>query len=128
MIKAVNSQLFRFGLVGGIAAATHFCLVILLVNKFNLLPLIANIFAFFIAFFVSLFGHQYWTFHTSNVTLSTSVWRFFTVAGLGLLFNECLFFLLLTVLHLYYPLALFIVLLIVPPVTFICSKYWVFCK
>src|SRR5438105_4628008 len=55
-------QLFRFGITGLCCAAIHFFLVILLVQTQHILPLIANVYAAFISFQCSYWGHRLWTF------------------------------------------------------------------
>lgn len=52
--------------------------------------------------------------------------KFFLVSGLSFCLNESLYAIFLEELHLYYSVALALVLLIVPPVTFILSKLWAF--
>jgi putative flippase GtrA len=54
-------QLARFGVVGVAAMTVHWLVVMVLV-PLGLLPLIANMIAFAIAFNVSYIGHRNWTF------------------------------------------------------------------
>jgi len=118
-------QLVRFGLVGITAATVNFALVIFLVESFGWRPLLANIVAFIIAYQVSFSGHHYWTFKSTTVFAHN--WRkFLVVALLSLGLTECLFYVFLHPLGLYYPLALFCTLVIVPPITFVLSKCWAF--
>ena len=122
----VLQQLIRFGVVGTTSAAVNLFLVILLVELLNLHPLIANIFAFAIAFNVSYIGHYYWSFAAEHTRHKASIPRFLLVAITSFALNEGLFFVFLSIFHLYYILALFIVLLIVPLFTFTLSKFWAF--
>lgn len=124
--KALAAQLLRFGTIGSFAALVHFSVVVTLVSLTLMHPLFANIIAFLIAFQVSYFGHKYWTFDDIAQKAKTAWLKFFTVAVLSFLLNEFLFFILLTQTQLYYPIALLIVLMIVPPFTFILSKTWAF--
>lgn len=120
------TQLFRFGIIGTLAALVHMLIVIMIVENINLQPLLANVIAFATAFTVSYFGHNYWTFNHQQRNNQQTVYKFFMVALASFLLNESLFFIFLNIFQLYYPLALFIVLLIVPPLTFIFSKFWAF--
>ncbi|MBN1684681.1 MAG: GtrA family protein [Gammaproteobacteria bacterium] len=124
--QTLLKQLIRFGIVGCIAAMVNMLIVILLVEQFAWHPLVANILAFLIAFQVSYFGHCYWSFSNRTVCHKHSVPRFLIVAIVSFILNEGLFYLFLTVLNLYYVLALFLVLIIVPTFTFINSKWWAF--
>jgi putative flippase GtrA len=89
-------------------------------------PLYANIFAFIAAFNVSYLGHRYWTFGKSSSRHVTAVTRFLGVAVLSFMLNEFLFFLFLRFTSLPYLFAIFIVLVIVTPITFVLSRIWAF--
>lgn len=119
-------QLTRFCIVGLLAAAVHFSIVVLLVEVGALKPLIANIFAFLIAFQVSYWGHRRWTFHTTTSLHGEALPKLFLVNGLGFIANEGLFYIFMTMFGLSYPLALFLVLAILPVATFALGKFWVF--
>jgi len=119
------SQLFRFGTVGFFAATIHFVTVLLLVQNFFLSPLIANAFAFMIAFQVSYWGHKRWTFQQTTRFSGMTFSKLLVVQVINFFANETLFYLFLS-LSLPYPLALFIVLTVLPFFTFLSSKWWVF--
>lgn len=121
----INRQILRFFIIGTSASATHFIGVVCLVELFTLQPLIANIFAFFLAFQISYIGHRYWTFNHRQHALG-SLPKFFTVASFGFIMNEGLFALCLHVFNWYYPIALAITLITVAIMTFILSKFWAF--
>lgn len=129
--KALKTRLFKeltkFGIIGISAAIVNFVAVILLVHAGLLSPLVANIIAFLIAFQVSFFGHKLWTFRHAGKHVSTMS-KFFIVAIAGFFLTESLFAFFLKAEHLYYPLALVLTLVIVPPITFTFSKAWAFRK
>ncbi len=120
------NQLIKFGIIGCLAAAVHFSVVVILVSYFAIHPLISNVFAFLIAFNVSYFGHRLWTFNTIQHQFQKTVIKFFIVAVFSFLLNEYLFYIFLNVYHIYYIYSLLLVLLIIPPLTFIMSKLWAF--
>ncbi|MCW5590408.1 MAG: GtrA family protein [Legionellales bacterium] len=124
--KKLPVQIIQFGIVGSLAALIHLSVVILLVSTFAIPPLFANLFAFIIAFNVSYFGHRWWTFNTAEHSLHQSLFKFFVVAALSFILNETLFYIFLYDFHLFYALALLLVLIIVPPLTFLLSKFWAF--
>lgn len=119
-------QLLRFGLIGLLAGAVHFSIVVLLVESAGLKPLIANIFAFLAAFQVSYWGHRYWTFRGTTASHRMALPRLFLVCSAAFAANESLFYLFLALFNLPYPIALFLVLAILPLLTFTLSKLWVF--
>ena len=121
----MRRQIFRFGCVGVLATVTHLGVVALLVPM-GMHPLLANIFAFITAFSISYLGHRFWTFGERVTSHVTSVTRFFGVAILSFVLNEFLYFLFLHFTAFPYLLSLFLVLIIVTPITFLLSRLWAF--
>lgn len=118
-------QLFAFGTVGALAAATHLLIVFALVER-HMHPLAANVVAFVVAFQISYFGHRYWTFHGSRARHRVAVSRFLLTAVASFAMNEGMFYLLLNYTTLPYLLSLTVVLVCVTPATFLLSKLWAF--
>jgi putative flippase GtrA len=121
-------QSFKFVIVGGIAASVHFLVVILLVELFNLNPLVANIIAFLVAFCVSFSGQRLFTFVSSNKSIKESLLPYFLISLTSFVCNEMLLSFAIYVLNLPYQIALFSVLIIVAVGTFFSSKRWAFAK
>jgi putative flippase GtrA len=120
----LSGQIIRFGLVGISAALVQFLGVAGFVSFFHLKPLIANCFAFLFAFQVSFLGHTHWTFKAKNSAQTKR--KFFVVSSCSFALNQTLYAYLLKYSHLHYLLALLIVILIVPGLTFLLSKFWAF--
>lgn len=118
-------QLCRFGIVGLVAAAIHFCVVIFLVQRFSFLPLSANVFGFLMGFQMSYWGHRVWTFNDTEALHRVALPKLLLVQCLSFAANETLFYIFLA-LSLPYPIALIIVLTVLPLFTFASSKLWVF--
>lgn len=118
-------QIMRFGIVGVIAAAIHFSTVVMLVQGWDMAPLVANIIGFMVAFQMSYWGHRLWTFNDTESLHRVAVSRLLVVQVLNFAANEILFYIFLS-LNLPYQLALIIVLTVLPVFTFISSKMWVF--
>ena len=122
----MKQQLLKFGTIGAAAAAVHMGVVALLV-PLGLQPLLANIIGFVSAFNVSYIGHRFWTFNNhSTLTHHRSITRFWGVAVTSFAINELLFFLFLHYTTLPYLVALFLVLILVTPITFLLSRAWAF--
>lgn len=119
------AQLFRFGLVGLTAAAIHFAIVVAIVQTFAYEPLVANIFAFFISFQASYFGHRRFTFTGTTEVHSVAFSKLLVLQIFNFAANESLFYFFLSI-HLPYQLAILLVLSILPLFTFTVSKFWVF--
>jgi putative flippase GtrA len=122
----LHGELFRFLIVGTSAAAAHFTAVLLMVQLYEIKPLVANVLAFAVAFQVSYFGHRSWTFAHTNTRHSQSLPRFMMVALLSFVSNESMYYLLLHYTPLPYWFSLGIVLVLVAIMTFVLSKLWAF--
>lgn len=118
-------QLMRFGLVGVIAAAVHFFIVVNLVQSYGYEPLVANIAAFLVSFQLSYYGHRRFTFYGTTTVHAVAFPKLLTLQIFNFIANESLFYFLLS-LHLPYQLALLIVLSVLPIFTFAVSKFWIF--
>ncbi|ATX79911.1 Putative flippase GtrA (transmembrane translocase of bactoprenol-linked glucose) [Mariprofundus aestuarium] len=118
-------QVLRFGLVGIMATVTHVITVLFLVEWGGWGPLWANFVAFSLAVFVSFIGHYHWTFNAST-PYATAFPKFFTIALLGLGLNQAIMFSLVNLLGWDYRLGLAAVIMVVPAITFLASRFWAF--
>lgn len=118
-------QIFRFGVVGIAAAFIHFSTVVMLVQNWAFAPLVANIAGFAVSFQMSYWGHRLWTFNDAVSLHRVAFPKLLAVQLLNFAANEMLFYIFLS-LNLPYPMALMIVLTVLPVFTFISSKMWVF--
>lgn len=119
-------QIIIFGLVGVVASLTHFLLVFAQVEWLGIAAIIANIFAFLCAYPVSYFGHSSFTFKKQEHSHQNAIKKFFYVACLGFCLNEGGYFLLLQYTDWHYLWSLFLILAIVPILTFVLAKFWAF--
>ncbi|WP_173237892.1 GtrA family protein [Legionella antarctica] len=117
-------RLIYFGVTGVSAATVHVITVSGLVTFMQVRPLVANIFAFLLAFNVSFLGHRYFTFAKLHNQKQLSLPHFFLVASSAGVINELLYFLLLDYTPLGYLIALIIVLGLVSVYSFMLSRFW----
>ena len=122
----MNRELFWFGAVGVTAMLVHLGSVALVLVPLGLPPLVANIFAFLLAFQVSHLGHHRFTFSVADAPVARSRRRFFLVALSSFLVNEAMYALLLRFTDLDYRVALVIVLIAVAALTFVSARKWAF--
>jgi putative flippase GtrA len=118
-------QAARFAVVGGAATATHLCVGLLLAETLGLAPFWANLWAFAAAVLVSYFGNLVWTFGMTSEGLGRLP-RFVALALCGLAANQAIVFAAVTMAGWNYRVALAIVLLVVPVLTYLGSRQWVF--
>ncbi|HEY0293805.1 MAG TPA: GtrA family protein [Bordetella sp.] len=119
-------QLAWFVVVGCAAAATHWSVVVLLVEHAGLPPVLANVAGWLIAFVVSFSGHYRLTFQHAGAPLLPAAGRFFLVSAMGFAVNEAAYAWLLHATPLPYDLLLAAVLLGMAVLTFIASRLWAF--
>ena len=122
----LKKQLFLFIIVGISASITNFIIVLILVELNIFRPLVANFFAFLIAFNVSYFGHRFLTFSATTQSHKKAATQFFINVMIGLGLNESIYYLLLHILKIQYLLGLFITMGLVAIYTFVVSKFLIF--
>jgi putative flippase GtrA len=115
-----------FIIIGTSSSCVHFCTVFISVHFFAIKPLLANIYAFCIAFLVSFFGHRRFTFCATHIRWQKTLPKYLSVAVLSFALNETFYWYLLHHLNIDYRLALAIVLGCVSILTFTLSKCWAF--
>jgi putative flippase GtrA len=120
----LKRRLSYYTVIGSTAALVHLLSVFILVHYGHFHALLANIFAFFIAFNVSFFGHKYLTFSQLQDKKTLKLPYFFMVATSACALNEGLYFLVLHFTQLNYMMALCLVLVMVSMYSFILSRYW----
>lgn len=122
----IIAQLFRYGIVGGLAFCTQFFIVLLLVHFLKFSPMTANVYGFCCGFFVAFLGHRFWTFRQSTRQLHKLFLHFLMIGLINLALNQTLYYFFLTRLHLHYAVALPIVIAIATSIIFCVNKIWVF--
>jgi putative flippase GtrA len=118
-------QAARFAVVGRAATATHLCVGLLLAENLGLAPFRANLCAFAAAVLVSYSGNLVWTFGMASEGIGRLP-RFAALALCGLAVNQAIVFAAVTMAGWNYRVALAIVLLVVPTLTYLGSRQWVF--
>ena len=125
MIANTSTQrrLLIFTGIGATSTLAHIAVVAILVTL-GMKPLVANIFAFLIAFNCSYFGHRYLTFANMADDKQLQLPHFFLVAATAGLLNEYHYYLFLRHTQLHYLVALIIVVSIIAVFTFVASRFW----
>lgn len=121
----IVGQLLRFGVIGIIAAIAHYCIAVFLTNH-DMAAAWANLVAFVIAFWVSYFGHRYFSFEAGDVSHQQTLPRFILVAVLGFILNESLLLLMLHFSKISMALGLPFIIILTAIFTFILSRQFAF--
>jgi len=122
----LKKQILNFLIIGALASIANFVIVIAIVHLEIAKPLIANLFAYLIAFNISYFGHRFLTFSTTTQSHKKAASQFFINVMIGLTLNELIYYILLHILHIQYLIALFITMGLVAIYTFVVSKFFIF--
>lgn len=117
--------ILRFGLVGVLSTAVHIATVWFLLTKFSIPPILANTFAFLVAFGFSFTGNYLWTFRSLG-NLHRAIFRFFVTAVSAFAVNSLL--LTFLVYKGWFPPFTSAVFAssITPIVSFLASRFWAF--
>lgn len=124
-IAETIGQLMRFGIIGILAALTHYLIAITLTHH-DIPAAWANLIAFVIAFWVSYFGHRYFSFDVGDISHQQTLPRFILVAVLGFILNESLLLLMLHFTSITMALGLPFIIILTAVFTFILSRQFAF--
>jgi putative flippase GtrA len=116
---------FKFSIVGIAATTLHLLIALSLVTYYGIYPLLANFSAFLCAFMVSFLGNFHWTFHVA-IDQRIALAKFFAVTLVAFVVNNLLLMVLLRVISLPKQWAVVVAAMVVPLVTFMSSRLWVF--
>jgi putative flippase GtrA len=118
------ANLNRFIIVGSVAASVHFLTVVWLVQYAAWLPLWGNFLGFLLGFQISYWGHRLWTFAAVNRSGQNTYVKLLLLQIINLGVSQISYQFLL---HFFqYQIALLILLLLFPFLTFFISKHWIF--
>lgn len=119
-------ELFRFGIVGALATLTHFMVLVALVEHVYMQPTLANGAAFLCAVSVTYLGQSVWVFSGHGSINLVKLLRFSVSLAIGFAVNISIMALATEILGLGYRIGFLIACLLVPMLSFIINKLWVF--
>lgn len=114
--------------VGCAAAAVHWVVVVLLVERAAWQPLVANVAGWAVAFLVSFAGHHRLSFRGHGVPARLAACRFLAISGTGFALNEVSYAVLLRTTSHGYEWLLAAVLVGVAAFTYWASRHWAFLR
>jgi putative flippase GtrA len=117
-----------FIVVGCVAAAVHFGVVVLLVAQAGWTPLVANVCGWLTAFAISFGGHHRLSFRRHDMPVPVAARRFFVISAAGFAVNEMAYAALLRWSGLRYEFSLALVLAAVAIATYGASRHWAFLR
>jgi putative flippase GtrA len=128
-IWALGLEGAKFGGVGLLSTAVHVMIFSAAIEFWSIEQMKANLIAFGFAFWVSLFGHFYWTFASGDEgrrNLKGAGVRFLVVALVGLALNSLVVYVVESMYGLPYVYATIGMIFVVPVVLFLLSRFWAF--
>jgi len=117
--------LVQHDVVGLLAALIHVTIITDLLNHQGMAVLVANSVAFMVAVVVSYIGHYRWTFGVDG-DHRLMFPRFIIIAIAGFALNQVIMYFFVMLYHIDYRIALAVVLTVVPTLSFVVNKLWVF--
>ena len=120
-----HRQMVRFFGVGVLATLTHILLFVAMMELFVISAVVATFLAFSGAFILSYLLNHSWTFQAQG-RHHFHLPRFAVVGICGLVLNMAIMYLLVDFLNYAYPIALVVVVLTVPLLSYLMNKNWAF--
>ena len=121
----MDRQLWRFAGVGVVVTIVHMLVAMLAKTGLGLPAQMANLSGFSVALCMSYVGHAFITFKATT-DHARQMPRFVITAVAGLATSSAITYLVYSLLGGSFALAMVVMALVVPPVTYVVSKYWVF--
>lgn len=121
----IIKQIKRFISVGVIATLVHIFVAMIVESIFNFTPQVANFSGFCSATGLSYVGHIIFTFEGSS-RHAVNLARFIVVSIAGLVASSVITYIVITVLNGPFSLAMMMVAVVVPSLTFLGLKFWAF--
>lgn len=123
--KHLPGQISRFSVIGILASTLHVAVASGLFYGFGASSLSANFIGFFCAWSLSFAGHYFWTFNRM-ADMRLAMLRFFLTSVTGLCLNQAIVWLMVEVLKQSFSLAMGVVVVVIPALTFVMSRFWAF--
>lgn len=115
--------LYRFAVIGVLAAIVHMSLAWLLVKVGDVAPLLANLCGFATAFALSFLGQYLWTFRSQR-HWAAAVWRFAVISGTAFAVDNLLLLLLLRAAWLSAADATVVAACVIPMISYLGNRFW----
>ncbi|MTE01767.1 GtrA family protein [Paracoccus sp. YIM 132242] len=120
------TEIMRFGIVGLVATAVHFAILTLGVEHLSIPATPANGLAFLCALSITYLGQSLWVFHERSRHGPAQMMRFAVSLAIGLLANMAAMAACVHVLGLGYRAGFVLGLVVVPALSFVINRFWVF--
>lgn len=125
-MRPVMTELSRFAVVGITATAVHFAVLVLAVEQLSVAPAPANGIAFLVALSVTYLGQSLWVFHDRSRHGTAQMLRFAVSLAIGLAANMATMAVSVQVLGLGYQTGFVLGVVLVPALSFVINRFWVF--
>ncbi len=119
------AQISRFGVIGIAAMLCHGFSLWIWVETIEVQPVLANSYAFLMAFCVSYLGHYHWTFRSTDRHVESTI-KFFVVALAGFVLNALIMYLITVIYGLSHWWGFLLIVVSIPLMTYLVGRYWVF--
>ena len=118
-------HVIRYGIVGIIGTILHIGTLALLVERFQVNPVLSSVTGFLFAFIISYFLNFFWVFNSSREHLTTSI-RYLVVSVFGLVLSTLIMYTVVDILQWWYGWGALCIILVIPVSNFILNYLWTF--
>lgn len=120
-----DTKFVRYGLVGILATLVHVGTFTFLVEALGFTPVIASVPSFVLAMLSAYIVNYSWTFTSSGAHL-VQLPKYVTVSAICFCLNVAITYLVVNVFSFWYPIALLMVVSVIPALSFSMNKLWTF--
>jgi putative flippase GtrA len=119
-------KLFSYGLVGVIGTLIHFSVLILLVELFQLDPVLSSSIGFIVTVIVSFYLNRRFTFRSKLSKTTVTFIKYTLVSCSGFILNSVIMYISVHILLFHYSIGQAIVVVVLPISNFLLNNYWTF--
>jgi len=124
-MKELFKQIFKFGIVGGLAFIIDYTILYLLTEFLNIYYLVSSVISFVISLVFNYILSIYWVFDVKKKQTYKEVLLFAILSTIGLLINQLCMWIGVEFLHIYYMITKLVSTIIVMIYNFITRKIFI---
>jgi putative flippase GtrA len=124
--KSGFQKVLSYGVVGVLGTIVHFSTLIILVESFQLDPIISSLIGFIVTVVLSYFLNKTYTFKAGNGNNIILFTKYCVVSVIGFIMNYLIMYSTVEIYSLHYSVGQTVVVICIPITNFILNNYWTF--
>ncbi|AJS60348.1 GtrA family protein [Paenibacillus sp. IHBB 10380] len=118
--------LIKYAIVGGLGTGIHFAVLIMLVELWNMNPVVSSIIGFIVVLIISYFLNRIWTFENQQSGYAKQFMKYVIVSCAGMFINTLIMYVTVEWLSISYIVGQLISTVVVPIHNYIWNRRWTF--